>query len=72
MEDAFSYVQWQSMCNNMLFTNISDKIKERHEETKRKIRHFMVEKLKPAQCLADSFQLEESIECVKGAQAPGI
>lgn len=58
MEDTLSYVQSQSMRNNLVFTNIPEGINERHEETEQKLRSFMVDKMKLAQSIVDGFQFE--------------
>ena len=46
------------MRNNLVFCNIQETPSERIAETEKKVREFMVEKLKIAQHLVDEMKLE--------------
>ena len=46
------------MRNNLIFSGITEDVRENPETTEIKVRHFMVDKLKIAQNVVDGFQLE--------------
>ena len=58
MNDTLLYVQSQSMRNNLVFTGITEDPHEKPEATEVTLRKFMVDKLKIAQGIVDSFRLE--------------
>ena len=58
MKENMTYLQSQSMRNNLVFCNIQETPSERIAETEKKVREFMVEKLKIAQHLVDEMKLE--------------
>ena len=58
MQDSLLNLQSQSMRNNLIFSGITEDVRENPEATEIKVRHFMVDKLKIAQNVVDGFQLE--------------
>ena len=58
LKDDLTYIQSQSMRNNLVFGNIFEKESERPEQTEIELRKFMMEKLKIAQDLVNKIQFE--------------
>ena len=52
------YIQSQSMRNNLLFNNITEDTDERPDDTERKLRKFLVDKLQMAQQKVDDITFE--------------
>jgi hypothetical protein len=60
MRNELTYLQSQSMRNNIIFGGIEESQNERPHDTEFKIRNFMVEKLKLAQDLVNSIVIERA------------
>jgi vacuolar-type H+-ATPase subunit I/STV1 len=58
MRSELTYLQSQSMRNNIIFGGIEESPNERPQDTETKVRTFMVERLKLAQNLVDSMVIE--------------
>ena len=58
LKDNLTYLQSQSMRNNLIFGNIADDQNERPDCTEGKIRLFLIEKLQMAKDVVDNMQLE--------------
>lgn len=58
LKDTISYLQSQSMRNNLVFCNIKENPDEKPLDTEEIIRHFMVEKLELAKEIVDQMKLE--------------
>lgn len=58
MEDNLLYIQSQSMRNNLIFTNITESINEKPEESERLLRNFLVEKCQIAQSIVNEIKFE--------------
>ena len=52
------YIQSQTMRNNLIFGNIEESAYETNQETERKVRDFIVQKLKIAQNVVDEIKFE--------------
>lgn len=70
LDGTLTYMQSQSMRNNLVFTNISEVENERNEDTERILRQFVVEKMKVAQNLVDEIRFERVHRV--GEKQPGI
>lgn len=58
MAGTLTYMQSQSMRNNLVFTKMYGIENNTHEDTERILRHLMVEKMKVAQNLVDEIRFE--------------
>lgn len=58
MEDNLLYMQSQSMRNNLIFTNITESVNEKPEESERLLRTFLVEKCQIAQSIVNEIKFE--------------
>ena len=58
LQEKMTYLQSQSMRNNLIFTNLPEDENERSQNTERKLRQFLVDKLKMAQDAVDNLKLE--------------
>jgi len=60
LKDTISYLQSQSMRNNLIFGNITEAVNEKPAETETILRKFMVEKLKLAQEQVNEMKIERA------------
>lgn len=60
MRRELTYLQSQSMRNNIIFWGIEESPSERPQDTETKVRTFMLERLKLAQDLVDSMVIERA------------
>jgi vacuolar-type H+-ATPase subunit I/STV1 len=60
LKDSISYLQSQSMRNNLIFGNIEESPGEKPQDTEQKIRSFLHEKLHIAQSIVDSIKIERA------------
>ena len=58
LQEKMTYLQSKSMRNNLIFTNLPEDENERSENTERKLRQVLVDKLKMAQDAVDNLKLE--------------
>lgn len=58
LRDSISYLQSQSMRNNLVFCNIDEVPNEKPDETEKVLREFMVKNLKMAQEQIDAMKIE--------------
>ena len=58
LKDTMSYLQSQSMRNNLIFGGLFESQYEKNEETEAKLRSFMNEKLQIAQDVVDNLKFE--------------
>lgn len=58
LQNEVTYLQSQSMRNNLLFTNIPEAPSEKYEDTENILRQFMVKEMKVAQDLVDKISFE--------------
>ena len=58
LRDEVTYLQSQSMRNNLIFDNIPEDAHETHEQTEKIIRDFIKDKLKLAQSIVDEMDFE--------------
>lgn len=58
LKDEVVYLQSQSMRNNLIFGNITEAPTETQDECEKKLREFLIGKMKIAQTVIDTMQLE--------------
>lgn len=58
LKDELTYIQSQSMRNNLIFSNIPEDANEKPEVTESKLRAFLVEKLRMAQDAVEQIQFD--------------